>query len=154
MQVSYNNTWNKNIVIKTEDDRNSTFYGAVYLDVLTNVSNFFIYYKVYNKQQTYFEQTLNICKFFKGGFFKKLYERLIGPYYDLKIARCPIVKGHYTYIHARSSDILNEIDVLKGIPLFIPRKGNFMFITKGSTIVKKKSVSVFNSTEEYEFVSD
>jgi hypothetical protein len=98
---------------------------------------------------------LNICQITKGGFLKKLYGNQVGTYFDKELVGCPIVKGHYTYILPRPrSDPYNQIDALKDIPLFIPKKGKYTLVAKGSIIIKKKTVSVYKATENFEFLLD
>jgi hypothetical protein len=137
----------------TEHFGNSTYYGPVTLDILTDLPTFSAILRVFTKERTFLEHFVDFCKIGKRnrGFFKSVLKELLN-LYDVRLMQCPIKKGQYTLLPGRKSDYLNEVRL--SVPGFIPSLGKYYVTFKARAILKKKSLSVFNTSEIYEFAND
>lgn len=153
VQTNYSNSWNKDLIVMTEHLGNSSYYGPVTLDILTDLPTFSAVIKVFTKERTFIEHFVDFCKIGKSsrGFFKSVFQELLS-LHDVRLMQCPIKKGQYTLLPGRKSDFINDYKF--SIPGYIPSLGKYYTTLKARTILKKKPVSLFNTSEIYEFVND
>lgn len=155
VKTNYTQEINKDYAILNSLPWNSTHYGPVVVEILKDINSYLYNIKVESGSRTVLDVTFNLCKVFKlrRGFFKDITQNFI-KLMDEKLLSCPIKKGKYVCIGAREIDFLNTMNVSDTIPRFIPSIGKYVMQIEGRTIVNRKSVSLFNATEWFEFVSE
>jgi hypothetical protein len=156
VQTNYSNSWNRNFLIMTECPGNSTHYGPVTLDVMADIPVVLVNIIVESENRKFLDHTVKACQLFNGqrvGFIANLYKNYV-KLVDKRLFRCPIKKGKYVLLAAREFDFFNIMKITGDVPSFIPTRGKYFIKFNGRTVLGKKTINLYKSTESYEFLAD
>lgn len=141
---------NEEFVKATFEPHNDTHLGAIYLEVYKDLKNGIFRGIVKAPDRKYVDSTINVCKWLKNpriNFLIYVFENYIKKFCNPERIKCPLKKGKYVLIGTREM-ITNPESFL---PTFIPRVGQITVTVRARTLIEKKSVSLGNVTETFDF---
>lgn len=143
---------NEDIFIIKWGEVNETHKGEVFVDIKADLPVFIVHIKVESVERKFIDHTTNLCKWNEnrcGNFLVQMFDTVIDKYYNKILFQCPLKKGLYWAVKPRAKQ-MNTNDI---IPAFVPLKGSVNFTVRARTLIKKRPISLFNTTHIYEFDS-
>lgn len=140
---------NENYMKMRMDPLNETHLGKIDVEFTTVMQKILFRFIVISNGRQFINHQGNLCDWLKerhNGFLEIILN-YFGRYYHIQVFECPVKKGNFTLVEARS----RSIDINGIFPLYIPMTGNISLTIQMKTLVGKKPVIFLNIVDNYEF---
>lgn len=143
---------NQEICKMHQENETATREGQLSIDLFKDLPVLRVQFLVESPERTLLDHTTNLCKWVdnqKGTFLISFFKNYVEKHFNSEVFHCPIKKGFL--IIAKDRDKTVDASFL---PSFIPMRGLVNVTIRVKTIIRKRSISLYNSTETYEFYEE